>query len=41
MGFFNGSLYIFYFTHIMGVEWTLEVLLIEWRNQTQPASIVL
>lgn len=34
MGCFNGSLYIFPFTRSMGKKWTLEVLLIEFRNQT-------
>nr|YP_010334083.1 cytochrome b6/f complex subunit VIII [Malus orientalis]UNH88100.1 cytochrome b6/f complex subunit VIII [Malus orientalis] len=32
MGCFNGSLYVFPFTSSMGKEWTLEVLLIEFRN---------
>ncbi|KAF8039107.1 hypothetical protein BT93_B1607 [Corymbia citriodora subsp. variegata] len=39
LGCFNGSLYIFSFTRSMGKKWTLEVLLIEARNQT--VSIVL
>ena len=34
MGCFNGSLYIFPFTRSMGTKWTLEVLLIEFRNKT-------
>lgn len=39
LGCFNGSLYIFPFTRSVGKKWTLEVLLIELRNQT--VSIVL
>lgn len=34
LGCFNGSLYIFSFTRSMGKKWSLEVLLIELRNQT-------
>ena len=39
LGCFNGSLYIFPFTRSMGEKWTLEIRLIEFRNQT--VSIVL
>lgn len=39
LGCFNGSLYIFPFTRSMGKKWTLEVKLIELRNQT--VSLVL
>lgn len=34
MGCFNGSLYIFPFARSVGKKWALDVLLVEFRNQT-------
>ena len=34
MGCLNGSLYIFPFARSVGKKWALEVLLVEFRNQT-------